>query len=111
MKPKVTNAFVNLDPNSEELLTFDPRLKVNMVEIRLVQKSPFPNEDYKFKVRTALHSNGKHVGQGVVIWKIWGESYQTELFLQKGTVVDGARTGDGWCGDNSDIKTAALLLL
>ena len=72
MKPKVTNAFVNLDPNSEELLTFDPQL--NMVEIRLVQQIPFPNRYFQFVVRTALHSNGKHVGQGLVRWKISGRS-------------------------------------
>ena len=108
MKPKVTNAFVNLDPNSEELLTFNSRL--NMVEIRLVQQIPFPNEYYKFFVRTALHSAGKHLGQGTVTWEIRGTtSSRSGLYLEKGTVVDGAKRGQGWCEDISDIRNSDLL--
>ena len=108
MTPKVTNAFVNLDPNSKELLTFDPRL--NMVEIRLVQQIPFPNVKYVFSITTALFNNGKHVGQGVVTWEIRGtSSSKTRMHLYKGTVVDGATTGNGWCEDTSDIKNSGLV--
>ena len=90
---------MNLDPDSEELLTFDPNL--NGVEIKLVQLAPYPTAQLQFTVRTALYSGGLIQGSGnIYYFDIYGAV--TKLQLQ------GFGSWWGWCDNKNDIISHSL---
>ena len=88
-----------MDPDTEELLTFD--LILNSVVVKLVQLAPFPEAQVQFYVRTALFSGELIQATGDLYYRV-NSGAVTSLLKLRGKAVG------GWCDDKNNIPSLGL---